>query len=111
MRLQVPELERAGTARLQIGPPRSDISYIATVDIKPDGSISKRFTFATNTTNAAKPCAFGATWRDDEGWIRISVPHSCLKLFNNKKPLYIAARTGNGSNTDWAPPALHLARG
>ncbi len=111
VRLRIPDLERKGTARLQIGPPRSDISYIAAVTVKADGSLSKRFSFATNTTNPTKSCAFGATWEEAEGHVSIAVPHSCLKLINNKKPLYIAGRTGNGDNTDWAPAAEHLARG
>lgn len=110
-RIRVPDLERKGAARLVIGPPRSDISYIAAVSVKADGGLSKRFSFATNTANPTKSCSFEVTWREAEGFIRIAVPHSCLKLINNQRPLYIAASTGNSDNTDWAPAAAHLARG
>ena len=106
--LVVPHLVRGGSAGLVIGPPGSDVAYVAIVRITPSGALRKRLLYSTDTGSTDRACDFKAVWNAGANYIDISVPRPCLAGVGGGA-LFLQANTGGGK--DFAPAAYHLLRG
>jgi hypothetical protein len=78
--VHVRDLHRAGRLRLLVGPVDADVMYRATVWVKRNGELGKRFQYLTNTGTATRSCRFTATWSASKNHVRVSVPHTCLRF-------------------------------
>lgn len=108
-KIAVPYLQRVGKARLTISRYGTDSAYDARVRIGENGGLRKGFFLVGNLGSTPRRCAFDATWNAVEGYIRLSVPHRCIRGFTNG-PAYLESHTG-GTHGDWGPTVQRLARG
>jgi hypothetical protein len=78
--VKVRSLQRTGSVLVRLAPQDADVMYYARVTRSLAGTMTKRFTYVTNTTSTAKPCSFSASWSTSTDRVRVRVPHSCLKF-------------------------------
>jgi hypothetical protein len=98
--VHVRDLHRTGSLVLRIGPVGSDIMYIATARVKADTSVGKRLEYSTIAGTETRSCNFGATWSSSQDFIRINVPHSCLKFGTFETGHWLQATMHAESHTD-----------
>jgi hypothetical protein len=108
--VHVRDLHRAGTFRLKVGPVDSDVMYFATVRVKKDGGLAKRFAFVTDTGSAKRSCRFAARWSASRNLIRVSVPHTCLRFGRFLTTEWFRASLRVGTHTD-AAAGRNVGRG
>jgi hypothetical protein len=90
--VQVRDLRRYGQFQFTIAVPDSDVGYLMTVWIKPDGTVARRLTFESNFIHDPTPCRSRVSWDDGADKIFVSVPHSCISGIGFLTRAYIFTR-------------------
>jgi hypothetical protein len=109
-RIHVPGLLRHGRATLDIALPATDTGYLAVLEVRPDGSLDKRFRRSSDAGTSSAPCHVRGRWDAARGIVTLTVPQACVKSLGGGS-LYLQATTGLRGHHDYAPSVSRLARG